>query len=44
VDGSGRALAFRALMSLNDERALPFMRRLVTSTAEPSYRVRPCDF
>ena len=38
VDGSGRALAFRALVSLNDERALPFMRRLVTSTAEAPYR------
>jgi hypothetical protein len=44
VDGSGRALAFRALMSLNDERALPFMRRLVTSTAEASYRVRAMRF
>ena len=42
VDGSGRALAFRALVSLNDERALPFMRRLVTSTAEAPYR-RPGD-
>ena len=44
VDGNGRALAFRALTSLNDERALPFMRRLVTSTAEASYRVRAMRF
>ena len=44
VDTSGRALAFRALTSLNDERALPFMRRLVTSTAEASYRVRAMRF
>ena len=44
VDASGRALAFRALTSLNDERALPFMRRLVTSTAEASYRVRAMRF
>ena len=44
VDGSGRSLAFRALASLNDERALPFMRRLVTSTAEASYRVQAIRF
>jgi hypothetical protein len=44
ADAGGRALAFRALMSLNDERALPFMRRLVTSTAETSYRVRAMRF
>jgi uncharacterized protein (UPF0147 family) len=44
VDGSGRSLAFRALVSLNDERALPFMRRLVTSTAETSYRVQAMRF
>ena len=44
VDANGRALAFRALTSLNDERALPFMRRLVTSTAETSYRVRAIRF
>ena len=40
ADGRGRALAFRALTSLNDERPLPFMRRLVTSEAEPSYRLQ----
>lgn len=39
ADGRGRAQAFRALTSLNDERPLPFMRRLVTSEAEPSYRL-----
>ena len=44
VDGRGRSLAFRALVSLNDERALPFMRRLVTSTAEASYRVQAMRF
>jgi HEAT repeat protein len=44
VDGSGRSLAFRALVSLNDERALPFMRRLVTSTAETPYRVQAMRF
>ena len=40
ADGRGRALAFRALTSLNDERPLPFMRRLVTSEAEPAYRLQ----
>ena len=44
VDVSGRSLAFRALVSLNDERALPFMRRLVTSTAETPYRVQAMRF
>ena len=39
-DGRGRALAFRALTSLNDERPLPFMRQLMTSEAEPSYRLQ----
>lgn len=39
-DADGRALAFRALISLNDERALPFMRQLVTSNAETTYRLR----
>jgi hypothetical protein len=44
VDVSGRSLAFRALASLNDERALPFMRRLVTSTAEAPYRLQAMRF
>jgi HEAT repeat protein len=33
-------MAFRALTSLNDERPLPFMRQLLTSEAEPSYRLQ----
>jgi hypothetical protein len=40
ADGRGRALAFRALASLEDERPLPFMRRLVISQAEPAYRLQ----
>src|SRR5207248_6924450 len=32
-DGRGRDMAFRAIRSLDDERAVPFMRRLVTSDA-----------
>jgi HEAT repeat protein len=40
ADGRGRELAFRALTSLNDERSLPFMRQIVTSEAEPAYRLR----
>jgi len=44
TDGRGREMAFRALNSLNDERALPFMRQLVTSNAEPSYRLQAIRF
>jgi HEAT repeat protein len=33
-------MAFRALASLKDERPLPFMRQLVSSEAEPSYRLQ----
>jgi hypothetical protein len=40
ADGRGREMAFRALNSLNDERSLPFMRQLVTSQAEPAYRLQ----
>lgn len=40
ADGRGREMAFRALTSLNDDRPLPFMRQLVTSHAEPSYRLQ----
>jgi hypothetical protein len=40
VDGRGREMAFRALASLNDERALPFMRQVVTADVEPAYRLR----
>ena len=43
-DGRGREMAFRALNSLNDERALPFMRRLVTSDAEVTYRLQAIRF
>ncbi len=44
LDGRGRELAFRALTSLEDERALPFMRQLVTSGAEVSYRLQAIRF
>ncbi len=40
ADGRGRDIAFRALASMNDERALPFMRQLVTSQVEPGYRLQ----
>ena len=43
-DEQGRGLAFRALTSLNDERALPFMRQLVVSDAEPTYRLQAIRF
>ncbi len=44
ADGRGREMAFRALASLNDERPLPFMRQLVTSEAEPAYRLRAIKY
>ena len=44
ADGRGREMAFRALTSLNDERPLPFMRQLVTSEAEPAYRLRAIKY
>ena len=40
ADGRGREMAFRSLTSLNDERAVPFMRQLVGSQVEPGYRLR----
>jgi len=40
ADGRGRDIAFRALASLNDQRALPFMRQLVLSPVEPGYRLQ----
>jgi hypothetical protein len=40
ADGRGREMAFRALAFLKDERPLPFMRQLVSSPAEPSYRLQ----
>jgi len=44
LDGRGRDMAFRALNSLNDPRLLPFMRDLVTSNAEPNYRIQAIRF
>ena len=44
ADGRGREMAFRALTSLNDEGSLPFMRQLVTSNAEVSYRLQAIRF
>lgn len=44
ADGRGREQAFRALRSLNDERSLPFMREVATSSAEPSYRLQAIRF
>jgi hypothetical protein len=44
ADGRGRDVAFRALASLDDERALPFMRQLATSPAEVSYRLQAIRF
>jgi HEAT repeat protein len=44
ADGRGRDMAFRALASLNDERSLPFMRQLVTSTAEPAFRLQAIQY
>jgi HEAT repeats len=44
LDGRGRDMAFRALTSLNDERPVPFMRAVITSDAEPSYRLRAIQY
>ena len=44
ADGRGRDMAFRALASLNDQAALPFMRQLVISDAEVSYRLQAIRF
>jgi len=44
ADGRGREMAFRALASLKDERPLPFMRNVVTSQAEPSYRLQAIKY
>jgi hypothetical protein len=40
ADGRGRDMAFRALSSLNDDRAVPFMRQVAGSSVEPGYRLR----
>ena len=44
IDGRGRDMAFRSLASLNDERALPFMRGVVGSEVEPGYRLRAIQY
>ncbi len=44
ADGRGRDMAFRALVSLNDERSLPFMRQIVSSDVEPAYRLRAIKY
>ena len=44
LDGRGRDMAFRALRSLDDERSLPFMRQVVTSGDELSYRLQAIRF
>jgi len=44
LDGRGREMAFRALISLDDGRAAPFMRQVVASEAEPSYRLRAIQY
>jgi hypothetical protein len=40
TDGRGRDMAFRALLNLKDDRPLPFMRQVITSPAEPGYRLQ----
>jgi len=44
ADGRGRDMAFRAIQSLNDDRAVPFMRGLVNSSAEVNYRLQAIRF
>ena len=44
ADGRGRDMAFRALAALDDNRALPFMRSVVASQSEPTYRLRAIRF
>jgi HEAT repeat protein len=44
LDGRGRDMAFRALNSLNDTRALPFMRQLAVSNAEVGFRLGAIRF
>jgi hypothetical protein len=43
-DGRGRDMAFRALANLDDNRALPFMRSVLASQTEPSYRLRAIGY
>jgi hypothetical protein len=44
VDGRGRDMAFRALKSLDGDSSLPFMRQVVTSGDELSYRLQAIQF
>jgi hypothetical protein len=44
ADGRGRDMAFRALAALDDSRALPFMRSVVASQSEPTYRLRAIHY
>jgi len=44
VDGRGREMAFRSLASLNDARPVPFMRAVIASDAEPSFRLRAIQY
>jgi HEAT repeat protein len=44
IDGRGREMAFRALTALNDERPVPFMRAVIASEAEPSFRLRAIQY
>jgi hypothetical protein len=44
ADGRGREMAFRSLASLNDDRALPFMRQVVGAAVEPGYRLRAIQY
>ncbi|HTO10727.1 MAG TPA: HEAT repeat domain-containing protein [Candidatus Binatia bacterium] len=39
-DGRGRDVAFRALASLDDDRAAPYMRQIAASSGEPGYQLR----
>jgi hypothetical protein len=40
ADGRGRDMAFRALSSLDDDRAAPYMRQIASSSGEPGYQLR----
>jgi len=42
--GAAATWPFARLTSLNDERPLPFMRQVVASEAEPSYRLRAIQY
>jgi hypothetical protein len=44
LDGRGRDMAFRALRSLDDDRSLPFMRQVMSSGDELSYRLQAIRF